>query len=581
MAKLIDILAKLDNDVRKRTYDEICSLIGSVDKDEELSFELDAEIIAMSIIDDICHNEIVCNSKISSKHIAYWTKRAIETKNPLLKMRYTELAWKYGKKVTNKEPSYKNIKLAFIVSSIEIVEQDLAEYVVNGIFYCKCAIEKAISIGNKELSNRAIVALISYQKQYENDKLSGIWGRKFQIMNENLKAFAPYEELMVNSMLARFDRIEDLCKNEGAKTDLYVHILKDAVELLADYFKQKQQPEKIKEYLGRYHACLIVSYDLRGAMWAHGMLQMLQNLYRKYNLTSEANKLYIEIQALGEKALTEMHSVEVSVPIDNKLIDEYFESLLSGTNREILLKYIVEYLPNKENEQERQRIEAQQSPLMNMIRTVVYNQAGMPINNIGVGKRAEKQKLAHGMYCRMKIASSFMMMHIERMENKEVYTYECIMELFKESTLIVDAQRPLLEKGIKAYFDKDFIVASCILVPLFEAAIRNLAVSTGHEVLRPSGNPEEGNEYISLEKLLEELEQDDVEHKDIYIYFRHLFTDKNGWNIRNLLCHGALAASAFNNMLANWIMHAFLLLSQIRLVEKGENMPKRRVDVDR
>ena len=136
--------------------------------------------------------------------------------------------------------------------------------------------------------------------------------------------------------------------------------------------------------------------------------------------------------------------------------------------------------------------------------------------------------------------------------------------------LIVEAQRPLLEKGVRAYFDKDYIVACYILVPLFEASIRNLAASTGHEVLRPNGEPEEGNEYVSLEKLLGVLEQDDAEHKDVYVYFKHLFTDKYGWNTRNLLCHGALAASAFNNTLANRIMHAWLVLSQIRLVEMGE-----------
>ena len=276
MAKRNDILANLDNDIRKRTYYDVCSLIASADKDEETSFEIEAEIMAMSIIENICQEKWECYSEISPKHIAYWTKRATETKNPLLKMRYAGLVWEYGKRLTNSEPSYKNIKLTFIVSSIETVEQDLAEYTVNGIFYSKRAIEKAISIRNQGLTDRAIVALIAYQKHDVKDEHPGIWGRAFQIMTEHLKEFGPYEDEMLNSMLERFDRIETLCKSEGAKTDSHVHILKDAAELLADYYKQKKQPEKIKEYLGRYHACLRVSYDLRGAMWAHGMLQQLQ-----------------------------------------------------------------------------------------------------------------------------------------------------------------------------------------------------------------------------------------------------------------------------------------------------------------
>ena len=569
MASLTDILSDLDNDIKKRSYYDICSLIGSADKDEATTFEREAEIQAMSIIENIGQEKWECYSEITPEHIAYWTKRATETRNPLLKMRYAGLVWEYGKKVTKEEPSYKDIKLAFIVSSIETVEQDLAERTVIGIFYCKRAIEKAISIRNRELTDRAIVALIACQKRDDKDEHPGIWGRAFKIMTEHLREFAPYEEDLVNSMLARFDRIEAQCKAEGTKTGTYVHYLKDAAELLAEYYKQKQLPDKIKEYLGRYHACLRVSYDLRGGMWAHGMLQMLQGLYRKYNLTKEANKLYIEIQALGARALTEMKPVEFSAPIENKLLEEYFEPLLSGSEMEILMKYMVRYIPNIENEKQQQKMEAQYSPMMDMIRTVAYNQAGMPINNIGVGERAEEQKLSHGMYRRMLIASIFMAMHIKRMEDKGVYTYERVMDLFKDSVLILDAQRPLLEKGMKAYFDKDYIVACYVLVPLFEAAVRNLAATTGHEVLRPSGEPEEGNEYVSLEKLLDVLEQDDAEHKDVYVYFRHLFTDKYGWNTRNLLCHGALAASAFNETLADRVVHAWLVVSQIGVVEKG------------
>ena len=54
------------------------------------------------------------------------------------------------------------------------------------------------------------------------------------------------------------------------------------------------------------------------------------------------------------------------------------------------------------------------------------------------------------------------------------------------------------------------------------------------------------------------------------MYFKNLFTDKYGWNTRNLLCHGALAANAFNSTLADRVVHAFMLVSQIRLVPIAE-----------
>lgn len=575
MANLKEVLAHLDNDIQKMSYFDVCSVICSADKDDSNAFERDAEIMVMSFAENLGHADWGSfygpqNPNIYSQHIEYWSKRASETRNPLLKMRYAGTVWDFCKKITGKEPSYKDIKLAYIISSIEAVEQDLPEYTMSGIAYAEQAIAKSLSIRNPELKDRAIKALRSYSKKYEKDDLAGIWGRPFRFMTEHLKDFVSYEDEILSEMLVRFEGLEKASKAECRKTDMYVHILKQAAELLADYYKQKQQIDKVSEFLGRYHSCLKLTYDLRGAMWVHGMLQNLQDLYRKFNLTKEANKLYVEIQAMGGKALNELKPVEMSLPIDNKQIEEYFEPLLSGTNREVLIKYMVKYLPNIENEKQQQKYEAEQSPLMDMIRTVAYNQSGMPINNVGVGERAKEHKLSYGMYRRMMISAIFLELHIERMEDMKVYTYDNVLELFKDSPLILEMQRPLLEKGLKAYFDKDYIVACYILVPLFEAAIRNLAASTGHEVLRPSGDPKEGNEYVSLEKLLDVLEHEVEDNKDVFVYFKNLFTDKNGWNTRNLLCHGALAASAFNSTLANRIVHAFLLLSQVKLVARAE-----------
>lgn len=575
MANLKEVLANLDNDIKKMSYFDICSAISIAEIDDSNAFEKSAEVMVMSFAENYGHADWggfygPHNPNISSLHIDYWLKRASESKNPLLKMRYAGAVWDFCKKITRKEPSYKDIKLAYIISSIETVEQDLPEYTMSGIAYAEQAINKSISIRNQELKDRAIKALLSYSKKYEKDDLAGIWGQPFQFMTEHLKDFASYEDKMLNEMLARFERLENVCKAECNKTDSYVHTLKQVAELLADYYKQKQQIEKVCEFFGRYHACLKLTFDLRGAMWAHRMLQNLQYLYRKYNLTKEANKLYVEMQSMGGKALCEMKPVEISLPVDNKQIEEYFVPLLSGTKKEVLRKYIVKYLPNIEDEKQQQKYEAEQSPLMDIIRTISYNQSGMPINNIGVGERAEEQKLSYGMYRRMLISALFMELHIKRMEDMKVYTFENVLELFKESPLILETQRPLLEKGLKAYFDNDYIVACHVLVPLFEAAIRNLAASTGHEVLRPNGNPEEGNEYVSLEKLLNDLEQEEISNKDVFVYFKNLFTDKNGWNTRNLLCHGALAVSAFNSALADRIVHAFLLLSQIRLVSITE-----------
>lgn len=114
-------------------------------------------------------------------------------------------------------------------------------------------------------------------------------------------------------------------------------------------------------------------------------------------------------------------------------------------------------------------------------------------------------------------------------------------------------------------------VACHLLVPLFENAIRVVAASNGHEVLRPNADPQEGNEYVSLDRLLNDIEGDDANPKNIVAYFKNIFTDKYGWNTRNLLCHGVLAASSFNDTLADRVVHAFLLLSLFKPIDKEDD----------
>ena len=592
MARLSEIIAQLDDDVKKMSYYDICSAINSCDTEDQSSFEAKAEIIGMSFVEDAGNKEWGCYygpkltwtekdmgemvympdmADITSEYIEYWTKRAAETKNPLLKMRYTGLVWEFGKRVTGKDPDFKDIKQQFIISSVETVEQDLAEYAISGLTYSKRAIEKSISIRNTELTGRCIKAMLAYQTRYEKDDLAGIWGPPFRIMMEHIEFFGKFESDMLKAMLDRFERIESQCNGNGQESNASIHTLKAITELLADYYVQKHDIGKIKEYLDRYHACLVILYDSQGAMWSHGMIQGLQNLYRKCNLSKDANRLYLEIQSLASRILAEMKPVQISVPIDNEQIEKYFKPLLEGSAEEVLTNYMLKYLINLDDERKKQKEEAEQSPLMDMIRTVVYNQAGMPINNIGVGERAEEQKFSYGIYRRMLISSFFVKIHIQKMKIKEIYTYDMVMNLFKNSPLILDSQRPLLEKGMNAYFEQDYIVACHLLVPLFEDAIRVLAASNGHEVLRPNADPQEGNEYISLDRLLDEIESDNDNLKNIVVYFKNVFTDKFGWNTRNLLCHGVLPASAFNDTLADRVVHAFLLLSLFKLINKEDD----------
>lgn len=84
------------------------------------------------------------------------------------------------------------------------------------------------------------------------------------------------------------------------------------------------------------------------------------------------------------------------------------------------------------------------------------------------------------------------------------------------------------------------------------------------EILRTQGKAENGNEYKSLEGLLEQLK--DALGEDDATYYKVLFTETNGCNYRNLISHGLLFENDFNENMADRFIHAFLLLGQLVLL---------------
>ena len=91
-----------------------------------------------------------------------------------------------------------------------------------------------------------------------------------------------------------------------------------------------------------------------------------------------------------------------------------------------------------------------------------------------------------------------------------------------------------------------------------------MAAYHGIDVLS-NRNDSSGNEYKTLDKLFEKLKSFNKISEDVMTYWQNVYTDKYGWNIRNLFCHGLLQTSRFNKELADRLVHTFLTLSMIKI----------------
>ena len=593
---LQEILATYDNPEKKGfDYDNVISAIGNQLQEEKKSRpDVRSEILAMQFQDNAGHD--VWNTYygpfsigvenltgkpvyrpdiawVTAEDIAYWTKRSQETGNPFMKMRYAGLVFDFHKRIIGRDADYKTIKQPYVQSVINVIIGDYYTYMHVAYVYLGRALSCARGFKNGQLIEDAKSALWHLEELYCSDDMKpGWWARGFDLMMKYEDVFSSGEmHKKLQEHIDRMNRIEVQALQEGNHTDEYAHLADTEVRLLGKYFWKHNQKERIWDLLIRLYRIFKSAKPARGAMWYHGMLDRLQKLCREYQYEKFANRLYVDIQDCGMEALQAMETIDVPIEIKNEDIQTYLDERISGSNQEVVERYIVEYMPNIQRIKQELEKEADESPLAFLGSTVVYDDFGSPILKIGNDESQAFSKLMHGMYQRMQIESMFMSLHKRNMIEKNILTIDTVMQALDNSPLIHNGQRSIIKRGMESYFAGDYLVACHLLIPQFESAIRRLVAMLGGEILTHDANPNDGNQYITLNGLLtSEVLKNSGLPEDMIVYFRNLFTNQSGWNLRNQVCHGLLTDRQFDETRADRIVHAFLILGTIRLKTEEE-----------
>lgn len=593
---LKDILSKYDNPETKNfSYDDASSAIGKQLPKDLLSLpKVRSEMLAMQFQDNTGHDvwntyygpffigeENVTKkpvyapdiASVTAEDIEYWTKRARETDNPLLKMRYAGLVFDFHKKIFGSDADYKTIKLPYVQSIIKVVKEDYFSHVCEGYVYAERALLCARGFKNQVLIDDAKEALKHLEEKYGiDDSKPGRWCKGFELMMKYEDVFTHVEmEQKLVEHVHRLERIEKKALEDGHKTDEFAHLADSEVKVLCKYYAKHNQHDKIEELLCRLYLIFKAAKPARGAMWYHGMLDQLQNRCREYQCEKLAKRLYVDIQECGLEAMQEMKPINIPIEINNTDIEAHLNEFMSGSDEDVWGRYIVWNTPKLEQEKQELEREAKESPLLDLMSTVVYDVFGNPMRKLGHGENQASSKLMYSMYQRMQISTIFMKLEKKKMIEKGILTIDALMKAFEKSPFIHDSQRSILKRGFESYLAGDYLVACHLLIPQFESAIRMMVKILGGEILKQDKKPDDGNQYITLNGLLtsDTLKNSGVP-EDMLVYFQNLFTNQFGWNLRNLVCHGLLPEDSFDEGKADRIVHALMIISTLGLKQKED-----------
>lgn len=125
---------------------------------------------------------------------------------------------------------------------------------------------------------------------------------------------------------------------------------------------------------------------------------------------------------------------------------------------------------------------------------------------------------------------------------------------------LTHASAPLIRDGLERYLSRDYVGAMHILVPQFEASVRNALMLLDIPVCRQSRCEKGVSEERPLDDMLRDRRFRTVIGDDLWYAYRFLFADRRGLNLRNYLAHGLLPVEAFCRPLASLVVYALLSL---------------------
>ena len=291
-------------------------------------------------------------------------------------------------------------------------------------------------------------------------------------------------------------------------------------------------------------------------------LQDLEQVYKQYGLNEEAQKILLEIRKLGPKAHGELKPLSGEVQIDTEEINKYIESMTEGELEKVLKRIIVRYIPRRNVVEREVKEMASEFVFSSIISTQIQDHKGRPIACIGPVHEDMDGRIILHITQNIQLESFFLRQIIQRAIDRHSIDCELLLEYIYRSPLFEDSKKDIFTMGLKAYLDGNALVAIHLLIPQIEDAVRNIIEHSGGIVLKPARIG--GLHLRTMDELLRDENFVNVFGDDVALYFRVLFTDPRGLNLRNDVCHGMCTAAFFNMDLADRVFNALLILAQVR-----------------
>jgi hypothetical protein len=509
--------------------------------------------------------------EITPDVIAYWEERARTARHPLLQLRYADLTWEFGRRA--KLAIDIAVPRAAIDATVSAAGRKLFKHSTVGFTSLKRALGLAQSLRDDARMVMVRDALIAYEDAVAEDGFPGTWGIAFdELVAAKSKHIPMPTELaakLLSDLEARLGRLAHP-KAPSAPPDGFT--VEAAALRLGRHYRATGDEEGMRRVVRTYGDAFRAAAEKASPLLAMAWLERVLDTYRSFGLREEAEATEVRLRELGPEAMKEMKPVSTSAEIPADEAERFLDAMTTGTLEEVLVRIAVQFIPDKTAVTEEVHRIAKTSPLSAVISQTLMDREGRPIGKVGsveddLDGRVIRQTSQH-----MQFEIPWLRAALVRMRERLKPSAAQLRDHLLKSPVFATEKGPILERGIAAYLDGEAIVAAPVLIPQVEDALRNLLRLAGgstYKQHRLGGLMLKIFDDLLREEAVVKTLGDNVAH-----YFRVLFTDQRGWNIRNDVCHGITAVAAFSPQLTDRILHALLVLALLRAQAEADGAPR-------
>jgi hypothetical protein len=503
--------------------------------------------------------------EVTGETVSYWQTRAQVARHPLLRIRYADLVWEFGRRLKLEPgPEYPRI---VIDATVEAAQKTLFEHTTRGFTALRRALALALSLRDEARGLATRDALITYERRSSEDAKPGTWGAAFDELVEKAPKHLPVPPALVAEIVAELEaRLERLTRprNSGSLPDGF-HVEAAALRL-ARYYRRIGDDPNMRRAVLTYGDAFATAANRAAPILAMAWLERVLDTYRSFGLREAAEAVEVRLRELGPEAMKDMKPISASAKVPGEVVEQFLDQVTRGPLEEVLVTLAVQFVPDKETLTNEVHELAKAAPLSMLFTQTLMDSEGRPVAKVGSVEEDLDGHVVRQTSQHLEMKIPWLHAAIERMRGRLQVSAADICAHLLNSPVFDPARAQILERGLAAYLNDDAIVAAPMLIPQVEDALRAVVRLSGgstYKSHRLGGLMLKGFDDLLREETIVNGLGENVVH-----YFRVLFVDQRGWNIRNTVCHGILPPGGFRRRVTDRIVHALLVLALLRAEPK-------------